>query len=170
MPNLAKLPLKTDDGLVRVVIETPMGSRQKIDYDARRRCFFVKRRMPLGVAYPFHFGFLPSTHGEDGDPLDAIVLHDQSAFPGLVLNCRIIGALKLSQTEEGKTVRNDRFMAVPQTEVAPDAPKRIGDVSKRMRAEIEEFLRVSVRLANKELEFEGWVDHDAAMRAIKKGG
>src|ERR1041385_2020441 len=115
MSNLAKLPLKNDEGLHRVVVETPRGETRKIDYDRELKCFFIKRRMPLGVAYPFHFGFFPSTLGADGDPLDAIVLCGDATFPGRTVNVRIVGAVKVEQTEKGaKPVRNDRFLAVPK--------------------------------------------------------
>lgn len=169
MSNLAALPLEDEQGLTRVVVETPRGSILKIDYDDQLECFFVKRRLPLGIAYPFHFGFLPSTRGGDGDPLDAIVLDDAPASSGLVLACRIVGALKLSQREAGKTVRNDRFIAIPQTDIAHVHIERIGDLAKRLRKEIEEFLVQSVKLEDKKLTFLGWADRRAALKALKAG-
>lgn len=169
MSNLAKLPLETGNDLVRVVIETPKGSHQKIDYDDTRECFFVKRRLPQGLAYPFHFGFFPSTRGGDGDPLDAIVLHDDSAFPGLVFACRLVGMLKLSQREAGRTFRNDRFIAIPDSDMAHAEIQNARDLSKPMRKEIEEFLTASVRLEDRRLTFQGWVDRRASRKALEAG-
>jgi len=166
MANLAGLPLKIRDGLFRVVVETPKGATQKIDYDDELECFFVKRRLPLGIAYPFHFGFFPSTRGEDGDPVDAIVLYDQPAFPGLVLACRIVGALRVAQTEEGKTVRNDRFIVVPKSDMEHVSVADVQDLSADRRAEIEAFLTQSVRLERKALSFLGWSDRAAAERML----
>src|SRR4051812_44859216 len=109
MTDFSKLPLWTEDGLAHVVVETPRGSRVKIAYDADLGCFAMSRALPIGIAYPYDWGFLPSTCGGDGDPLDAMVIHETPVSPGLVLTCRIVGALKLSQTKKGKTERNDRF-------------------------------------------------------------
>ena len=167
MPNLAKLPLDADEGLVRVVVETPKGSTQKIDYDADLECFVVKRRMPAGIAYPFHFGFLPSTLGEDGDPVDAIVLSDQPAFTGLVVPCRVVAAIKVAQTEKKKTLRNDRYIAVPDCDVAHAAIVDVRDIARDMRAEIEAFLKAAIELEEKEIRFLGWDSRRAASRTLR---
>jgi inorganic pyrophosphatase len=98
---------------LQVVIETPKGSRNKYAYDPDERVFLLKRVLPAGMYFPYDFGFVPRTKADDGDPLDAIVLMDEPAFPGCVLQCRIIGAiLGEQQDEKGKRERNDRVIAV----------------------------------------------------------
>lgn len=169
MSNLAKLPLEPDEGLVHVVVETPKGETQKIDYDDELECLVVKRRLPLGVAYPFNFGFFPSTHGEDGDPFDAILLSDQSAFPGLVVPSRVVGVLKVSQTEGRSTVRNDRYVTVADGDVAHAAIKEVGDLGNEIRKEIEAFLLASVELEDKKLKFLGWSGRVEAMKLLRAG-
>jgi inorganic pyrophosphatase len=166
MANLATLPLNAG-ALFRVVVETPRGSTQKIDYDAANDCFFVKRRLPLGVAYPFHFGFFPSTRGEDGDPVDALVLSGDAAFSGLVLMCRVVGVLKLEQREGGRRFRNDRYIVIPKSDVAHTAIESIRDLDRGRRREIEEFLAASVRLEDKKLTFRGWADRRVAIKALR---
>ncbi len=60
-----------------VVIETPKGSRNKFDYDEDLGVFKLAYVLPEGSTFPNEFGFIPSTLGEDGDPIDVMVLLDQ---------------------------------------------------------------------------------------------
>jgi inorganic pyrophosphatase len=102
-----------DDGDLRIVVETPKGSRNKYDYDSEAGYFELAAVLPEGMIFPFDFGFVPSTRGEDGDPLDALVLVDAPVAPGLVVRSRLIGALLAKQKNEGSDwIRNDRFIAV----------------------------------------------------------
>jgi inorganic pyrophosphatase len=79
-------PLDAEDGTtIHVIIETPKGSRNKYAFDAERKIFQLKRVLPVGMAFPYDFGFIPSTKAEDGDPVDVLVLMDEPAFPGLPL-------------------------------------------------------------------------------------
>jgi inorganic pyrophosphatase len=66
---------KTNHDL-NVIIETPKGSRFKYVYTPKSGLFRVKRALPPGMVFPFNYGFIPSTRGADGDPLD-IIIHDE---------------------------------------------------------------------------------------------
>src|SRR3954468_1566922 len=98
---------------IDIVIETPRGSAQKYDYDPKSGFFRLKKILPAGMAFPYDFGFIPNTKGEDGDPLDAIVISEFKSFTGCLLECRIVGCIQAEQTEKKQTVRNDRFLAIP---------------------------------------------------------
>jgi inorganic pyrophosphatase len=107
-------PFAPDGGDLRVIIETPQGSRNKFDYDAELGLFKLGGVLPAGAVFPFDFGFVPSTTGGDGDPLDVLVLMDEAAFAGCLVEARLIGVIEAKQTErDGKTTRNDRLVAVP---------------------------------------------------------
>lgn len=114
MPNLVKMPHRLDhqDMTCRVVVETPKGSRSKFDYDEESGLFELAGLLPEGMSFPLVFGFVPSTKGEDGDPLDVMVLHDEAVPIGTLLTVRLIGVIGAEQTEGDKTVRNDRLLAV----------------------------------------------------------
>src|ERR1700704_2778840 len=100
--------------MVTALIECPKGFNQKFDYEPEEKRFKLSKILPAGLVFPFDFGMIPGTKGEDGEPLDVIVISELSIFPGCGMDCRIIGALQAEQTErDGKTVRNDRFLAVP---------------------------------------------------------
>src|SRR3982750_3841183 len=82
-----------DDGeeVWYVVVETPKGSHNKYQFDPALGGFILKGVLPEGMSFPYDFGFLPSTLGEDGDPLDVLVLSDEPAFCGCVVPARLIG-------------------------------------------------------------------------------
>jgi inorganic pyrophosphatase len=82
---------------LRVVIETPKGSRNKFASDPKLHIFELKKVLPAGMTFPYDFGFVPSTKAEDGDPVDVLVLMDEPAFPGCVLSCRPIGVIEGEQ-------------------------------------------------------------------------
>jgi len=106
-------PLRKKDDLVRVVIETPKGSRNKYAFDPEHKVFTMKKVLPAGMSFPYDFGFVPQTKSGDGDPLDVIVLMEEPAFPGCMIQCRLIGVIEGEQQEEdGKKQRNDRLLAV----------------------------------------------------------
>src|ERR1700754_1404955 len=86
----------------RAIIETPKGSRNKFDYDPETNLFMLGGLLPEGMMFPFDFGFIPSTLGEDGDPVDILVLMDAPAHSGCLIDVRIIGIIKAEQSEEGK--------------------------------------------------------------------
>jgi inorganic pyrophosphatase len=75
---------------LRVVIETPKGSRNKYDYAPECDCMELGAVLPEGMTFPFDFGFVPSTLGEDGDPLDILVLIDGPVVPGCVIRARLV--------------------------------------------------------------------------------
>ena len=108
-PN--QLPLRDrGSARVRVVIDTPAGSRNKYKYDTGLGAFCISRRLPAGLCFPHDFGFIPQTCAEDGDALDVVVLDLELTFPGCVVTVRPIRILKAQQTECGRSLRNDRLM------------------------------------------------------------
>src|SRR5262245_2091227 len=78
-------PFDRDSGLLNVIVETTQGSRNKLKYDEARRMFRLNTVLPAGEAFPYGFGFVPGTKGQDGDPVDALVLMDTPTFPGCLV-------------------------------------------------------------------------------------
>jgi inorganic pyrophosphatase len=110
---------------------------------------------------------LPSTRGEDGDPLDALVIHDAPTSTGLVIRCRIVGALKVKQTVKGRNERNGRFFAVPECDPEAHLLQDIRNWAKEMRGQMEQFFCASVAREDKELAFLGWAGPKEALKLIK---
>ena len=114
-PTVLK-PFKKKNGLVKVVIETPKGSRNKYAFDPDEEIFKLKRVLPAGMSFPYDFGFVPQTKAEDGDPVDVLVLMDDSVYPGCLILCRLVGVLECEkEDQQGKKVRNDRLIAVERS-------------------------------------------------------
>jgi len=133
------LPARAGNGLVNVIIDTPRGSRNKFKFDERALCFRLSRILPLGACFPYDFGAIPRTRADDGDPLDIMVIGEQGSFAGCLMNARIIGAIRAEQTERGRTIRNDRLLAVPVTSVNAAELSHIDELPAARVAEIEHF-------------------------------
>jgi len=100
--------------LINVIIETPCKSHNKFDYDNETGLFKLKKIMPPGLFFPCDMGFIPNTKGEDGEPLDALVLMDEYTYPGCLIECRLLGVIEATQKERKSiSFRNDRFVFVP---------------------------------------------------------
>ena len=155
---------------IEVVIESPRATQAKYKYDPKQKLFKLKRLLPLGMVFPYDFGFIPSTIGEDGDPLDALVLSEFGSFTGAHLTCRIIGALKAVQGKEGKkAVRNDRYFLVPQGSITYSIIESIDQLGKEHNKQIEEFFINYNKVDGKVFSCLGIIDPEKACRLIKKG-
>jgi inorganic pyrophosphatase len=82
---LSNLPAYGEDGSVHAVVESPKGSPLKLKFEIKLGTFTVAHSLPLGLSYPFDWGFVQSTQAPDGDPLDILILHEASTYPGVVL-------------------------------------------------------------------------------------
>lgn len=135
-----KLKAKTsNDGLIQVVIETPRGSRNKYKYDEQLHLFRLNSVLPAGSAFPYDFGYVPGTRADDGDPLDVLVLMDQPAFTGCVVQARLIGVLEAEQAEDGQTERNDRVVAVAKDAHDYANLQKLKDIEANLLQELEHF-------------------------------
>ena len=136
----SKLACFTDDGeAIHVIVETPKGSRNKFAFDESRKVFRLKKVLPVGMAFPYDFGFVPSTKAEDGDPVDVLVLMDEPAFPGCLLQCRVIGIIEGEQGSKKEKVRNDRVVAVEQANHSFADVDHIRQLGKKFVRELEAF-------------------------------
>jgi inorganic pyrophosphatase len=167
MPNFSKMQPFTDDGDVRVVGETPRGSRAKFAYDPKLESFTLSKSLLTGLTYPHDWGFVPSTKADDGDPLDIMVIHDAATFPGIVLTCRVIGILQIEQKSKGQTERNDRLFAVPRRSHSEQGLRDVRELSKPIQQELEKFFIATDELEDKKLKIVGWKGPKIAVKAIK---
>ena len=137
--RLDQLPTRTLDGAVQAVIELPQGTRNKLKYEPETGSFRVTQSLPAGSNFPFDFGFVPSTRCADGDPLDILVLMDAPAFPGTVVDVRVLGVIEAEQTEDGETIRNDRLIAIADGSTERGDPHRLSDLPKSLLDQVEAF-------------------------------
>jgi inorganic pyrophosphatase len=127
-------------GQVQVLIETPRGCRNKYKLDEKTGRMKLSKVMPEGMVFPYDFGLFPGTEGDDGDPLDVLVLHDEPTFPGCQIDCRLIGVLRAHQKDaNGKEGRNDRVIAVAEASVLYASINELADVEPKVVKQIEDF-------------------------------
>lgn len=156
---------------ISVMIETPKGSRQKYHYDESTRIISLKKILPQGMVFPFDFGFIPGTKGEDGDPLDLIILSELASFPGCQQECRLIGGFKAKQSADkpgGKQIRNDRFFAVPVLSDVFQHVETLSDLPEKVMDETEQFFIQYNKLEGKKFEVLGNMKPKEVMKLISK--
>lgn len=149
--TLADLPA-LDHDRVTVVIETPKGSPNKYGYDHALGAFRLNAVLPEGTVFPFDFGFVPSTLGEDGDPLDVLVFLDAPTPVGCIIAARLIGVIEVRQKEGGRWISNDRLLAVAAQSHTSGHIETLDDLRPHLLDEIEAFFRHYVELGGREIE------------------
>jgi inorganic pyrophosphatase len=168
--GINKLKPFDDDGYLNAVVEAVRGSRNKFKFDEKRSLFVHNAVLPAGASYPFDFGFIPSTKGEDGDPLDVLILMDEPAFVGAVIPSRLVGAIEATQREaaEKKPKRNDRLIAVAKkTHLYRDVDD-LDDLPGNLIEQIEHFFVSYNALRDREFEPIGRSGPKAAKRLVTK--
>lgn len=171
MADLTSLPLQLDPAkrICRAIIETPKGCRNKFDYDPDSGLFMLGGLLPEGMMFPFDFGFIPGTLGDDGDPLDILVLMDAPAHVGCLIEVRVIGIIKAEQTEDGKTESNDRLLGVAVHSYDHEDLDSLDDVSKTLLDQLEEFFISYNKQRGKKFKVTGTGGPKKALGFLKAG-
>lgn len=142
MPRtLETLPaLDRKSKLLNVIVETPRNCRYKYKFEPALNAFSISKLLPLGMVFPFDFGFIPSTKAADGDPLDVLLLIDEPAHPGVIVRSRLIGVIEADQTErDGTTEKNDRLIAIADTSELYAKIQTLSDLPPTVLSQIEHF-------------------------------
>ena len=147
------------------VIEIPKGSRNKYEVDHETGRVYLDRVLYTGFVYPTDYGFFEETLGEDGDPLDVLVLLDYPVFPGVGIKVRPVGVLKMSD-EAGQ---DEKLIAVPVTKIFKDYAhiNDVGDVEQGIKDRIAHFFEHYKDLEKgKWVKVEGWGDAAEAKQIL----
>jgi inorganic pyrophosphatase len=159
-----------ETGDLNVIIETPKGSRNKFNFDPERGVFKLGGVLPAGAVFPFDFGFVPDTLGEDGDPLDVLLLMDEPAFAGCLVSCRLVGVIEANQTErDQETMRNDRLIAVASNSYTHRHIRELQDLSDNLLEEIEHFFVSYNEIKGKKFEPLHRRGANAALQVVRRG-
>ncbi len=133
-----KLIMEEQDVEFDVTIEIPKGSRNKYEVDHETGRIRLDRRLFTSTSYPADYGFVENTLGEDGDPLDALVILDEPTFPGCLIKCRAIGMFRMTDEAGG----DDKLLCVPASDPRVEHLRDIHHVSEFDRLEIQHFFEV----------------------------
>ena len=149
--RFARLAPIDHKGRIRVVLESPQDSRNKLKYEPSIDAFEVSASLPAGMAFPFDFGFFPGTLAPDGDPLDCLVIMDAPAYPGVMVKVRLLGVIEAEQSEDGaKPYRNDRLIAVADGSTERGELRRLSDLDDALLTQIESCFATYDHLTGKE--------------------
>jgi inorganic pyrophosphatase len=148
--------------VVTAVIEFPTNERNKYELDKELGIFRLDRVLHSAVHYPGDYGFLPRTLGDDGDPLDVLVLMTIPVFTGCIVDCRPIGLFHLLDRGKG----DEKVLAVPVGDPYSDGIHDLGDIPPHALKEIEHFFQVYKDLEGTRTETRGFEGADAAKRMI----
>ena len=137
------------DQPIDVVVEIPRGSRNKYELDHATGRIRLDRRLFSATVYPADYGFVDRTLGEDGDPLDALVILDEPTFPGCVIGCRPVGVFWM----EDDAGPDAKIICVVDGDPRWERVQDIGDLPEHLTEEIEHFFTIY-----KQLEPGKWAD------------
>jgi inorganic pyrophosphatase len=165
MVNYLELPAGPDvPEVVNAIIEIPADGITKYEYDKKLHVFRLDRNLFSPVHYPGDYGFIPSTLGDDGDPLDVLVLVDTPSFPGCLQEVRPIGALDMIDQGQG----DEKILCVGASNPRYKDVANYSEIYPHILKEITHFFSIYKDLEGKRVEVRGWRDADWAKQVITK--
>ncbi len=148
-----------------VLVEIPRGSRNKYEVDHVSGRIRLDRMLFTATRYPHDYGYIEGTLGQDGDPLDAMVLLDEPTFPGCLIACRAIGMFRMTDEAGG----DDKVMCVPAKDVRQAHITNINHMPEFDRLEIQHFFEVYKDLEpGKSVEGATWTGREEAEAEIEE--
>jgi inorganic pyrophosphatase len=155
--------------IFNVIIEIPMNADPiKYEVDKETGAVFVDRFMGTAMHYPCNYGYVPHTIADDGDPVDVLVMTPYPLFPGVVVRCRPLGVLKMTDEAGGDA----KVLAVPDNKILPiyNHWKSYKDINEHRLTPIQHFFEHYKDLEKgKWVKVEGWADVDEAKQEITTG-
>jgi inorganic pyrophosphatase len=154
----------SDGDQLHCFVEIPKGSRNKYEWDEELQAIKLDRFLFSSVVYPSDYGFIPETCGEDGDPLDALVLVSEPTFPGCLIPVCVIALFRMAD-DKGQ---DDKVICVPDHDPNWEEVDELEDIPKQLRVEIEHFFRIYKQPEGKPVEIGGWYDRADALKVIEE--
>jgi inorganic pyrophosphatase len=163
LTNYLELPIgATCPEVIEAVIEIPLESTNKYEYDKTLGVFRLDRNLYSPVHYPGDYGFIPCTLADDGDPLDVLVLVDAPSFSGCVMQVRPIGVLEM--LDQG--IPDEKVLAVGKNNPRYTDVWNYSEIYPHILKEITHFFSIYKDLEGKRVEIKGWKDAEAGRRAV----
>lgn len=150
--------------VVTAIIEIPANGRNKYELDKELGIFRLDRVLHSAVHYPGDYGFIPQTLGDDGDPLDVLVLMTIPVFTGCLVDVRPIGLFHLVD----RGAADEKVIAVPIADPYSEGIHELDDIPQHALKEIEHFFQVYKDLEGTRTVTRGFEDTAAARAAIDR--
>lgn len=149
---------------VNALIEIPQGSRTKYEIDKPTGLLRLDRVIHSSFHYPINYGFIPQTLGQDGDPLDILVLCSQAIHPLCLVQATVIGNMQMVDTGE----KDDKIIAVASKDPSVNHISSLEEMPKHFMSELRNFFEQYKVLEEKEVQIEGFQDRETAYRIINE--
>jgi inorganic pyrophosphatase len=163
-PNVERDQKPLSDLTFDVTVEIPKGQKNKYEVDHDTGRIRLDRTLFTSTQYPADYGFIEETLGQDGDPLDALVMISEPTFPGCLIKCRAIAMFRMKDEAGG----DDKGLCVPASDHRRDHVRDLSDVREWVLLEIEHFFSVYKDLEpGKSVEGATWVGADEAEEEIR---
>lgn len=152
--------------VVNLVIEIRKGEKNKYEFDKETGRLFLDRVNGTTLGYPSDYGYVPDTMCEDGDPLDGLLIIDESVPHGTVVPARPIGVLYMIDDGE----RDEKLICVPADDVSKDHIKDLSDLGENFQKVVEHFYTHykdwKKNWTGSPVSFDGWGDAEAAKKVV----
>ncbi|MEP7197656.1 MAG: inorganic diphosphatase [Saprospiraceae bacterium] len=145
------------------VIEIPQGSRIKYEIDKESGLIKMDRLLSSSFEYPINYGFIPRTLGEDGDPLDILVMTHSPLVPLCLVECRVLGLMQMID----RGIKDDKILAIANTDVTLAHVQSLNDFPPHFFAELKNFFEEYTKLENKRVEIHEFLDFNLAVESIE---
>lgn len=149
---------------VNVIIEIPRGSGNKYEMDKDTGAVFLDRVQPTNLKQPYDYGYIPNTLGDDGDPLDALIVIDEPLYPGVVIPSRPIGVLYMVDGGE----KDEKIICVASDDMHHEHMVELSDLGGHFKSKVSHYFEHYKDLQKKKVEITGWGDRAEAMEIIEK--
>jgi inorganic pyrophosphatase len=150
--------------LVDMVVEIPKGSRNKYEMDKESGRVYLDRMLFTATRYPADYGYIPETHADDDDPLDALALVSEPTFPGCYITIKPVGLFVMQ--DQGR--EDLKILGVPVGDPVWRDAEKLSDIPHHLLSELEHFFAVYKELEGKKTAVEGWQDVAEAEAAIAR--
>lgn len=150
---------------VNLIVEIPSGSQNKYEVDKDTGLIKLDRVLFSPFHYPGDYGFIPRTLGQDGDPLDGLVLMKFPTYPLTLMTVRPVGVLRMVDGGDN----DEKILCVPVDDVRTTEATKLSDIPAAIQNEIAHFFETYKELEGKKVEINGWGDVNEARKIIEEG-
>lgn len=145
------------------IVEIPKGSKKKYELDKQTGLLILDRILYTSTHYPANYGFIPRTYSDDGDPLDVLVLCQESLDPLTMVRCYPIGVIKMEDNNES----DEKIIAIPEKDPSWSGYRDLNSLPNHMFDEISHFFEVYKTLEHKHTTVKEVLGRDDALKIIR---
>lgn len=150
--------------VVTAIIEIPKNNRAKYELDKETGMLKLDRVLYSSMYYPANYGFIPQTYCDDNDPLDILVLSQETIVPMCMVDAKVIGVMRMLDGDE----KDDKIIAVAANDMSVKHLEDISELPKHFRKELKNFFEDYKKLENKTVVVEKFQNKELALEIINQ--